>query len=94
MMTDPHTIPPELLEGDLVKAEDPRFGLIWINPNRMHGEPCFFRTRVPVRSLWDYLEGGDTIDEFIEQFPPITREQVVQVMELASEHLLQSPGAA
>ena len=43
----------------------------------MGGTPVFVGTRVPVQSLIDYLEGGDTIDEFLDQFPVVKREQVI-----------------
>jgi uncharacterized protein (DUF433 family) len=76
-------VPPESLEGDLVRTGDPRFGIIWINPDRMSGAPCFFGTRVPVQTLFDYIEGGDSIDEFLAGFPGVTREQAIAVLELA-----------
>ena len=47
----------------------------------MSGAPVFAGTRVPVQTLLDYLEGGDTIDEFLEGFPSVTREQVVAFLE-------------
>lgn len=87
-------VPPEALEGDLVRPGDARYGVIWINPGRMSGEPCFFGTRVPVRTLFDYLEGGDTLDEFLEGFPGVTREQAVAALELAREGLLARDRAA
>lgn len=76
-------VPPDALEGDLVPSGDPRFGLIWINPDRLSGAPCFFGSRVPVQTLFDYLEAGDTIDTFLESFPPITRDHAVAVLKLA-----------
>lgn len=42
-------------------------------------------TRVPVKNLYDYLEGGDSLDEFLEDFPSVTREQAVAALELARE---------
>ena len=47
------------------------------------GTPCFAGTRVPVKSVFDYLEGGDTIDYFLEQFPTVKQEQVMAVHENA-----------
>ncbi len=47
------------------------------------GTPCFVGTRVPVRSLFDWLEGGYTIDFFLEQFPTVKREQVISLLEEA-----------
>ena len=46
-------------------------------------EAYFVGTRVPVKSLYDYLEAGDSLDEFLESFPSVTREQVVAALELA-----------
>src|SRR6202035_1906185 len=50
---------------------------VWVNPQRMSGTPCFRGTRVPVQSLIDLLEGGETIDQFLELYPSITRQQVL-----------------
>lgn len=47
------------------------------------GTPCFAGTRVPVKSLFDYIEGGYTIDYFLEQFPTVKREQVTGLLESA-----------
>jgi uncharacterized protein (DUF433 family) len=49
-------------------------GVIWIHPNRVSGAPCFINTRVPVQNLFDYLEAGHTLEDFLEGFPPITKE--------------------
>ena len=57
---------------------------VWVNPQRMSGTPCFRGTRVPVQSLIDMLEGGETIDAFIKLYPPITREQVLAVLDFAN----------
>lgn len=51
--------------------------VVVIDPEIMSGTPCFAGTRVPVRNLLDYLEGGDTLDEFLAQFPTVSREQAV-----------------
>jgi uncharacterized protein (DUF433 family) len=81
-------VSPQALEGDLVQEGDPRYGLIWINPERLSGEPCFFGTRVPVRTLFEYIEAGDSLDDFLVGFPGVTREQAVAVLELARKELL------
>lgn len=47
------------------------------NPEILSGTPVFVGTRVPVKNLTDYLEGGSTIDEFLDDFPPVKREQVI-----------------
>ena len=62
---------------------------VWVSPQRMSGAPCFRGTRVPVQSLIDFLEGGETIDEFIQLYPPITREQVLAVLDFANHQLLE-----
>lgn len=54
----------------------------------MRGTPCFRGTRVPFKNLIDYLEGGYSIDEFLLQFPSVTREMAVQALEEAKESLL------
>jgi uncharacterized protein (DUF433 family) len=60
----------------------------------MGGTPVFVGTRVPVQTLLDYLEAGDPLDEFLEDFPSVSRDQVVAVLELAKEMLLARAGAA
>jgi uncharacterized protein (DUF433 family) len=63
--------------------------VIWIDPERVSGAPCFRGTRVPVQNLIDYVEGGSTIEEFFENFPSVTREQVIQFFELARDQLVE-----
>jgi uncharacterized protein (DUF433 family) len=58
--------------------------LISIDPEILGGQPVFKGTRVPVESLFDYLEVGMSLDEFIEEFPTVTKEQVVLVLEMAN----------
>ena len=53
------------------------------------GTPVFAGTRVPVQTLLDYLEGGESIDDFLEGFPSVTREQVVSFLELAKDRLIE-----
>ena len=62
--------------------------LVEVDPEKMSGMPVFTGTRVPINHLFDYLEGGDTIDEFLDQFPTVSREQVLGVLELSKELLL------
>jgi uncharacterized protein (DUF433 family) len=54
----------------------------------LQGTPVFVGTRVPVQSLFDYLEGGETLDEFLRQFPSVRREQAVAALDLARDSLL------
>lgn len=79
---------PEDLEGDLIQPGHPLFGIVWVNPDRVGGTPCFAGTRVPVQALFDYLQGGEPLEEFLEGFPPVTREQAVAVLELSRSKLL------
>jgi len=62
---------------------------IWVNPQRMSGAPCFRGTRVPIQSLIDFLEDGETIDEFIKLYPSISRHQVIAVLDFANSRLLE-----
>lgn len=59
-----------------------------VDPERMSGAPCFSGTRVPINHLFDYLEAGDTLDVFLDDFPTVTREQTLGVLELMRERLL------
>jgi uncharacterized protein (DUF433 family) len=58
------------------------------NPERMSGAPCFKGTRVPVTHLFDYLEAGDSLGDFLNDFPTVTRTQVLGVLELMRKRLL------
>lgn len=62
------------------------------SPDVMGGTPVFAGTRVPIQTLLDYLEAGDTIDEFLAGFPPITRAQVIEFLESAKDRLLETTG--
>jgi uncharacterized protein (DUF433 family) len=62
--------------------------LINRDPEIMGGTPVFMGTRVPVKNLFDWLEGGDSLDYFLENFPSVTREQAVGVLQLYKELLL------
>ena len=68
--------------------------IVHSDPEIMGGTPVFVDTRVPVQSLFDYLEGGDTLDEFLRQFPSVTRVQAVAALELARETLFTSARSA
>ncbi len=64
------------------------------DPEIMGGTPVFVGSRVPVQTLLDYLEAGDPLDEFLDNFPSVSREQAVAVLELAKELLLARATAA
>jgi uncharacterized protein (DUF433 family) len=59
--------------------------LITISPDIQSGTPVFAGTRVPVKNLFDYLKGGDTIDEFLEDFPSVKKEQILKLLSLAEQ---------
>ncbi|MGI8543116.1 MAG: DUF433 domain-containing protein [Aridibacter sp.] len=63
--------------------------IIEINKNKVSGTPVFSGTRVPIKNLFDYIEGGETLKDFLEGFPPVTREQAVAVLELAEKTLIK-----
>jgi len=58
------------------------------DPARLGGEPVFRGTRVPVKSLFDHLSAGDSVEAFLDDFPGVTRGQAQAVLELARLHLL------
>jgi uncharacterized protein (DUF433 family) len=55
--------------------------VVKVDPEIMNGAPCFAGTRVPIQNLIDYLEGGDSIEDFLEGFPSVSREQVISFLE-------------
>jgi uncharacterized protein (DUF433 family) len=58
------------------------------DPDILGGTPVFAGTRVPLRALFDYLEGGETLDAFLRQFPTVSREQAVTALDMARDSLL------
>ena len=63
--------------------------LIIRSDNILGGTPVFAGTRVPVQTLFDYLEAGDPLDEFLDDFPAVTREHAIRVLETMKETFLQ-----
>lgn len=61
--------------------------LIVRDPEILHGTPVFRGTRVPIRALFDYLEGGETLEEFLTGFPTVSREMAIAALEQARELL-------
>ena len=61
--------------------------IITVNPEILGSQPVFKGTRVPVESLFDYLESEETLDSFLENFPTVTKVQVMAVIEIASKLL-------
>ena len=68
--------------------------LITTSPARLGGTPVFSETRVPVQTLVDYLEAGDSLDDFLADFPSVSREHAIAVLELAKSALLDKAVAA
>ena len=64
------------------------------DPEILGGVPVFVGTRVQVQSLFDYLEGGETLDEFLRQFPSVKREQALAALEIARDSLISSARSA
>lgn len=62
--------------------------IVRVDPEVLSGEPVFAGTRVPVRTLLEYLEGGDSLDEFLENFPSVSRDQAFGFLEEAGKALL------
>jgi uncharacterized protein (DUF433 family) len=62
--------------------------IVHSDPEILGGTPVFVGTRVPVQSLFDYLEGGEPLDEFLRQFPSVRRDQAVAALEIARATLL------
>ena len=72
-----------------VSLPDEKNPLIWINAGRMSGAPCFYKTRMPIDSLFVNIEGGVSLDEWLDAFPSVTREQAIAVLEYAHSKILQ-----
>ena len=68
--------------------------VIHSDPEIRSGVPVFVGTRVPVQTLLDYLEDGDSLDVFLDHFPSVAREQAIAVLELAKEMLVEHACAA
>ena len=64
--------------------------LIAVSLDTLSGAPVFNGTRVPIKTLFDYLEAGESIDGFLEGFPSVTREQVIAFLEEAKDRLVES----
>jgi uncharacterized protein (DUF433 family) len=61
--------------------------LITISPEIQSGTPVFYNTRVPVKNLFDYLKAGDTLEEFLDDFPSVSKQQAVEVLQMAKNIL-------
>lgn len=75
-------------DRERIPADSPLAPYVSVRPGRMHGQPVFKGTRVPVQTLFDHLSSGDTLDEFLDGFEGVSREQAVAVVNLAALGLL------
>jgi uncharacterized protein (DUF433 family) len=64
-------------------------GVVSVDPEIMHGTPCFSGTRVPVQTLLDYIEENDTLDDFLRDFATVKRDQAIQFLERAKDQLIE-----
>jgi uncharacterized protein (DUF433 family) len=64
-------------------------GVVSVDAAIMHGTPCFAGTRVPLQMLLDYIEEGDTLDDFLRDFSTVRREQAISFLELAKDQLIE-----
>lgn len=71
-----------------MKPEDLK-GVVHANPEIMGGTPVFVGTRVPLQNLIDYLEGGNSVEDFLRAFPTVTREQAIAVIEAGKLKMLE-----
>ncbi len=62
--------------------------LVEIDPEKLGGTPVFRGTRVPIQNLYDSLESGESVEQFLEQYPTVSREQLIAVLEESKERLL------
>jgi uncharacterized protein (DUF433 family) len=73
--------------GVILTAMDPK-QIVHSDPEILGGTPVFVGTRVPVQALLDFLEGGDTIEDFLDNYPGVSREQAIAFLEEASRALV------
>jgi uncharacterized protein (DUF433 family) len=79
----------ESLEGDIIQPGNAFYGMIWINRERLSGTLCFTGTRVPIKNLFDYIESGYTLNQFLEDFDGGTQAQAHGVLQAAQSGLLE-----
>ena len=77
------------LSTELVPQSDPRAAVVSIDPERLGGVSCFVGTRVPIKYLWEYLRKGKSLEEFLDDFEGVPREEAMAALDLAYEHLLE-----
>jgi uncharacterized protein (DUF433 family) len=74
--------------GSPEKVSPPTANLITSNPDRLGGTPVFAGTRVPVQTLFEYVEAGHPLDQFLDDYPSVTREHAIGVLEIAKRGLV------
>jgi uncharacterized protein (DUF433 family) len=62
--------------------------IVWVDPQRLSGQPCFKGTRVPIQALIDHIEGNSTLEDFLDGFPSVSKDQAIQFIELAKDSVL------
>jgi uncharacterized protein (DUF433 family) len=87
-------VPERVISSGQERMMAARNPLITVSPDRLSGTPVFAGTRVPVQTLIDYLEAGDPLEAFLDDFPSVSREHAVAVLELAKSALLAHAVAA
>ena len=87
---DPTIAETEPEDIEKIPESDPRSSAIWINPARVSGVACFAHSRVPLQILWDHLEQGPSMDDFLEGYEGVTHEQAKAVLRMAFEKLIES----
>ena len=79
-------LPTATLERTLTAMKPP----ICTAPDVLGGTPVFAGTRVPIQTLLDYLEGGESIDDFLDGFPSVSRDQIISFLEMAKDRLIET----
>lgn len=64
-----------------------QYGQVSIDPEIMSGAPVFLGTRVPIKNLFDYIEGGEDLSEFLDDFPSVSKAAAITVLEMAKKYL-------
>ena len=79
---------------ELIQSSDPRYPFVSSDPERLGGTPVFRGSRVPIKTLFDYIKAGDPLDAFLADFEGVSREQALGALDLAQRGLLDFPKAA
>lgn len=79
---------------DQTDPASPWYPYVWVDPDRMGGQPCFRGTRLPVKILFEYLSDGQTVEQFIEAFDGVPRDMVVGVLEVSAREVERKSGGA